>query len=293
MNRSIKISCLPNLNQTKTTMEQPLDYQVHSKENTYFIIKVIAAIGGYLLIFQLIRLAFTTREAMAFLPLLIYVVLIIIYLFLRLGVMIGYLKGNAIKVSNHQFPEIYKIVIEQSNLLRLKTIPDVYLLQNGGILNAFATRFFGSDYVVIYSNILEEAFEDNIETVKFIIGHELGHVKRKHMLKSVWLFPSFFIPFLNSAYSRACEYTCDNIGAALSNNGARPGLLLLASGKKLWKKVNPQAFIDQEQYEGGFWFWFAEKVSSHPRLTKRIGRFWTAEDMITEGGELEVSPVIA
>ncbi|HEY0769843.1 MAG TPA: M48 family metallopeptidase [Sphingobacteriaceae bacterium] len=274
-------------------MEQPLEYEIHAKENTYFIIKVIAAICGYLFIFQLIRLAFTTREAIAFLPLLIYVALILIYLFFRLGVMIGYLKGNAVKVSKHQFPEIYEIVVEQSNLLGLKTIPDVYLLQNGGILNAFATRFFGSDYVVIYSDVLEEAFEDNIETVRFILGHELGHVKRKHMLKSIWLFPSFFIPFLNSAYSRACEYTCDNIGAALSNNGARPGLLLLASGKKLWKKVNTQAYIDQEYYEGGFWFWFAEKVSSHPRLTKRIGRFWNAEEMNAERKLQEVSTVIA
>lgn len=254
-------------------MNQKVQYTIHPKEKVYFIIRIVAALCGYLAIAALINLAFTEEKAVVFLPMAMYVILILLYLFFRLGILIGYLKGNAVAITENQFPEIYRIIVEQSNLLGLKYIPQVYLLQNGGVLNAFATRFFGSNYVVIYSDVLEEAFEDNIETVKFIIGHELGHIKRKHMIKSLWLFPSFIIPFLSSAYSRACEYTCDNIGAALSPEGARPGLLLLVSGKRLWKKVNIQAFIEQEYHSSGFWFWFAEKVSSHPRLTKRIERF--------------------
>src|SRR5690606_14374038 len=189
---------------------EPVEYQVHPKEKIYFAIKVLAAILGYTLLFFLFRQFFISPEGIGFLPLAIYLCLILLYLFFRMGILIGYLKGNAVEVSEKQFPEIYSIVVEQSNRLGLKYLPYVYLLQNGGVLNAFATRFFGANYVVIYSDVLEEAFEDNIETVRFIIGHELGHVKRMHMAKSVWLFPSFIIPFLNSAYSRACEYTCDN-----------------------------------------------------------------------------------
>jgi Zn-dependent protease with chaperone function len=146
-------------------------------------------------------------------------------------------------------------------------------MQNGGILNAFATAFMGSNYIVIYSEIAEEAYQNNQETVEFIIGHELGHIKRKHMLKSLLLFPSFIIPFLNTAYSRACEYTCDSIGASLAPKGVKSGLILLASGKNIWKRVNIDKFIEQESTESGFWFWFAEKTASHPRLTKRIIQF--------------------
>jgi Zn-dependent protease with chaperone function len=261
-------------------MQSEFRYEIHPKEKIYFVIKVIAAVCGYILLFSLITLMFSSANVVGFLPLLFYIVIIVLYLFFRLGILTGYLKGNAVLVSKFQFPEIYEIVIEQSALLGLKEIPAVYLMQNGGVLNAFATRFFGSNYVVIYSDVLEEAFEDNIETVRFIIGHELGHIKRNHMLKSVWLFPSFFIPFLNSAYSRSCEYTCDNIGVALSPKGAIPGLLLLTSGKRLWRKVNTSAFLDQEHYSSGFWFWFSEKVSSHPRLTKRIGRMRSAEENV-------------
>jgi Zn-dependent protease with chaperone function len=275
-------------------MESNLIYEVHPKEKIYFVIKVILAVCGYLLLFSLVKLIYTQGNAVAFFPILFYIVLILLYLFFRLGILTGYLQGNAVLVSKNQFPDIYQVVVEQSTSLGLKMIPSVYLLQNGGILNAFATRFFGSNYIVIYSDVLEEAFEDNIETVRFIIGHELGHIKRNHMTKNLWLFPSFFIPFLNSAYSRACEYSCDNIGAALSPKGARSGLLLLASGKKLWKKVNTEAFLDQERYsDGGFWFWFSEKVSSHPRLTKRIGRLQSSEVANTEIRQPEVSTLVA
>ena len=261
-------------------MQNALDYEVHPKETFYFVLKTIAAVAGYGLIYLLIDMVLSNqRVAAAFAPLSFYVVLIILYLVFRLGLLTGYLKGNAIKLSRRQFPEIYQIVKEQSELLELKNIPDVYIMQNGGALNAFAMRFFGANYVVLYSDIVEEALSEDLNVLKFIIGHELGHVKRKHMTKCVWLFPAFFIPFLNSAYSRACEYTCDNIGHALCPEGVKPGLLILASGQKIWKQVNQQAFLNQEFEEDGFWFWFAEKVSTHPRLTKRLGRF---EGMLIE-----------
>ncbi len=215
----------------------------------------------------------SSEKSAMFIPFVIYAVLIIIYLFFRLGLLIGHIKGNAIKVTKSQFQNLHTILLAQCKSLEIDNMPDLYIMQNGGILNAFATAFMGSNYIVLYSEIAEEAYQDNIETVEFIIGHELGHIKRKHMLKSLLLFPSFIVPFLNSAYSRACEYSCDRIGASLSPKEVKSGLILLASGKNIWKKVNIEKFIEQETTAGGFWFWFAEKTASHPRLTKRIIQF--------------------
>lgn len=250
-----------------------LGYKIEPKENIYFTLKVISGLVGYWLFYVIIKLIFSNENYLTFVPLLVYIPIIIAFLFLRLGLLIGYLKGNSVKVTDKQFSDINEIVKEQSEKLEIQNVPDVYILQNGGLLNAFATRFIGNNYIVLYSDILDEAYENNYDSLEFIIGHELGHIKRKHMVKSLIFFPSFIIPFLNSAYSRACEYTCDSIGSSLKPTGAQPGILILAAGKKIWEKVNIDEFIKQEKSEIGFWSWFAEKVSTHPKMTKRIMRF--------------------
>jgi Zn-dependent protease with chaperone function len=250
-----------------------ISYKINSKETLYFYIKLFISIGLYAALFYGIAKIASTDIQPQFMVIFFYAALIIFFLALRLGLLIGYLRGNAVKINDNQLPDIYEIVKKQSALLGLAKVPQVYLMQAGGLLNAFATRFMGTNYVVIYSDVLEEAYENNLQTVEFIIGHELGHVKRKHVLKRLLLFPSAIIPFLGAAYSRACEYTCDSIGAALSPKGARNGLLLLASGKRLYKKINTERFMHQAYSEDGFWSWFAEKASTHPMLSKRLSQF--------------------
>ena len=253
-------------------MEQ-IDYKVHPKENIYFTVKLLVCLIIYPAMGYGLYLLYNMEIPLQAQIFLMYAFFIMLFLVMRMGLFIGYLKGNAVKINEQQLPEVYEIVKRQSQALNMPHAPQVYLMQAGGLLNAFATRFMGTNYVVIYSDILSEAFENNIQAVEFIIGHELGHVKRKHILKRMLLFPSFVIPFLNSAYSRACEYTCDNIGATLSPKGVRNGLLILASGNKLYSRVNAERYMLQSNTEDGFWPWFSEKVSSHPRLASRILKY--------------------
>jgi Zn-dependent protease with chaperone function len=256
-------------------MSPSIEYHVNPKENFYFYLRLIVSLGLYYLIYWLVALAAETdaRAMTALLPICLYVLLFIIYLFFRFGVLVGFLKGNAIRLNRNQFPEIYKEVVRQCEMLGIKNEPAVFILQSGGILNAFAASFLGRNYIVLYSEVVETALEQDKNILEFIIGHELGHIKRRHMLWKLLFFPSWLVPFLASAYSRACEYTCDNIGHALSPAGTTGGLLLLASGKSIYKKVNLNEFIAQRNSEDGFWCWLAEKVSSHPHLVKRINAF--------------------
>ena len=249
-----------------------MNYQVHFKENLYFVIKLAVSVVAYLAIAALIVFAAagTIQELTALITIMCYVGLFLLYLLIRHGILIGFLKGNAVRVSDNQFPALYEIAKSQSEKLGLSRVPSIYVLQAGGLLNAFATRSFGRDFVVIYTDILETAFEQGNKALEFIVGHELGHIKRRHSTKHILLFPSFIIPFLNPAYSRACEYTCDRIGHALCPEGSTAGMLVLAAGKRLHAKVNVDAFLDSSRGERGFWKWFAEIVSSHPNLPKRI-----------------------
>lgn len=274
-------------------MNSKIDYQVNSKENLYYLIRLITSMGLYAIIIWLVveSLDAESTAAATVFVLFFYFALIVVYLFMRFGVIIGHLKGNAIKITKDQFPDIYQIVSRQSELLGLDYIPSVYLLQSDGVMNAFASRFLGSNYIVLYSEIVEISNSQDKNILEFIIGHELGHIKRNHMVKKLLLFPSYLIPFLGSAYSRACEYTCDNIGYALCPEGAKSGILLLASGKNLYKKVNIKEFISQDYNEDGFWTWFAEKVSSHPNLTKRLASHVTEKDLAIKI-ELKSTPVL-
>jgi len=253
-------------------METQTGYQVNKKENFYFVIKLVVSVIFYgILLKYIISGFFDFNPANIVLyGIMGYVALILLLLFFRLGVILGYIRGNAVKVSSKQFPDIYQTVEKQSAMLELKNIPTVYILQSGGLLNAYAMRFAGNNYIVLYSEIVESAYEQDKSILDFIIGHELGHIKRKHMLKNLLLFPGNIIPFLGLAYSRACEYTCDAIGHCVAPSGLQGGLLILASGRSIYKRVNVSEYLLQAQSGGGFWKWFAEKASTHPNLSKRL-----------------------
>jgi len=280
-------------------MSSQIEFKIHPKENIYFAIKVVMALIIYCSLIGILTIEGKPETIALKTVFIFYGILILSYVFFRLGIFIGYLKGNAIKVSPLQFPDIFDIANKQSERLGLSHVPDVYIMQSGGILNAFATRFFGTNYIVLYSEVVEAAFEKDKLMLEFIIGHELGHVKRKHLLKRILLFPAVIVPFLGPAYSRACEYTCDNIGYALCPKGAKNGLLLLVSGRGLFSKVNVREYTNQSFSEDGFWHWFAEKVSSHPHITKRLLKFpelpqtepqWKSRELIVEEPKIVATP---
>ena len=154
----------------------------------------------------------------------------------------------------------------------MKVVPDIYVVESAGALNAFATRFFGRNMVVLYSDFFDLINSTDNEELSFIIAHELAHIKRKHFTKQMLILPAMWIPFLSEAYSRECEYTCDRIAANYINNSeaAMNGLTMLAIGKSLFKKVNRNEYLMQSSQEKGFFIWLAEKISTHPPLPKRI-----------------------
>ncbi len=249
-------------------------YQIERKERVYFAIKIafsIFFIAAYV-IFSLIAPDLIVGIISTYLlQIAIYILLI---RFFRAGFIKGYLKNNAVLINKRQLPEINAIVKEYSETLSLKKVPKVFVLESGGQLNAFAARLQTKNYVVIYSDLLEEFYNGNEDTIRFVIAHELGHIKQKHLLKSSLTFPSALVPFLNLAYSRACEYTCDNIGAFFSESGAQKGIVTLAAGKQLNKMINKEEFINQIDIESGFWSWFTERLSTHPNLNKRLQKVY-------------------
>lgn len=209
------------------------------------------------------------------------------------GLALGRVRGNSVRVSERQFPQLHRLAAAHTRRLGMERVPDIYLMQSGGILNAFATRFLGRDFVIIYSDVLELALAQGEAAVGFIVGHELGHVWRGH-LKYRWLTaPGRLFPYLGPAYSRACEYTCDRIGAFCQPEGAISGLLALAAGKQLHTHVDVREFAAQAETDKGFWVRRAEIMSSHPRLPKRVAALLKAGVAIPVRSQLTLTSAAA
>jgi Zn-dependent protease with chaperone function len=186
------------------------------------------------------------------------------------GLALGRVRGNAVRVSERQFPQLHRQAAAHARRLGLERVPDIYVMEAGGLLNAFATRFLGRDFVILYSDVLELALAQGEAAVGFIVGHELAHIWRGH-LKHRWLTtPGRLFPYLGPAYSRACEYTCDRIGAFCQPDGAIAGLLVLAAGKQLHAHVDVREYAAQAVSDQSFWTRRAEILSSHPHLPKRV-----------------------
>ena len=199
----------------------------------------------------------------------LYLLIIILFILFQKIYLIAHMKGNGINVSQNQFREVYDLYITMCNELGVKKVPKLFIIQEGGLLNAFAIRFSGSNYIAIYSDVFE-MIEHDIDILKFIIGHELGHIKRMHMSKRFWTILSSIVPCLSAAYSRSCEFTCDNIGFSVTRADSKRALLLLAAGKKLYKQVDPNTYLVDAKINNTLSVKIMELFMSHPYLPKRI-----------------------
>lgn len=233
---------------------------IHKGEKKYFILSLIASIIIYL------SLAFCAKEGLAFL-----LFLFVFFLFYN-GIILALIRLNGVLIGPNQFPEVYDRVEEVCELLHINKVPDIYVIQSGGVLNAFATKFARKNMIVIYSEIFDLINSDDKEVLTFVIAHELAHIKCKHIVKQSIILPAMLIPSLGKAYSRACEYTCDRIAANCISNleAALDGLTLLAMGKTLYKKVNRNEYLLQSSMEKGLFVTLAENSSTHPSLPRRI-----------------------
>jgi Zn-dependent protease with chaperone function len=250
-----------------TSSSQPLDLEplVHPKEKLYFGLCVIVSIAIYLFVASLILEGGPSSGVIVF-----YLILGFAGYFLVHGLFLGHVRGNGVRVSERQFPELNAMAERHCRRLGIDETPAIFVLQSGGLLNAFATRFLGRNFVVLYSDVLALANQKGEKAVSFVVGHELGHVRRKHMTRRALLYPAMMLPFLGGAYSRGCEYTCDRFGNALEPEGGVDGLLVLAAGRDLYNQVNADEFMKQRETESGFFVRFAEILSTHPTLPKRV-----------------------
>ncbi|MDE1170569.1 MAG: M48 family metalloprotease [Verrucomicrobium sp.] len=201
-----------------------------------------------------------------------------VFLWFVNGLLVSHLKSGAVRVTERQLPELYASFRAACAALGQREEPEFYVLQGNGILNAFATRHAGRDFVVVYSGLLEALGHDTPE-IRFLIGHEIGHIRRSHLSKRILLLPGQLVALLYRAYHRACEATCDRFGALAAGEtaGSVRAMLVMAAGRETAPRIDSVVFAEQYRARRGFFVSWHELALGYPTLSRRVSLLFGTE----------------
>ena len=203
---------------------------------------------------------------------LLLVPLIPIILWVGRAMLYAKLRATAVQMSPTQFPEGYRMVVEAARQFGMRRVPDAYVIMGNGQINAFAAGHGYRRFVVVHSDMFEIGGRTrDPEALRFVIGHEVGHLAAGHisMLRLLFVTLGLNVPLLGKALVRAQEYTADNHGYSYAPAGV-PGVVgVLSGGKYLGAEVNTHALADRATREKGLWLHMAVWRSTHPVITWR------------------------
>jgi Zn-dependent protease with chaperone function len=183
-------------------------------------------------------------------------------------------RSMSVRITEKTYPEIYAIVEEYAQKLGMKRVPKVYMVQGDGMLNAFSAFIPFRQYIEVYADLLEVAYREyhDMDTIRFIIAHEMSHIYFKHATMHYYynIMFSQLIPILGPTFSRAREYSCDRLAQLLSGSDGVEAILALVAGKHLYKQVDKIDYVQHALSVKGLFVFCYNLVSSHPVMTKRV-----------------------
>jgi Zn-dependent protease with chaperone function len=166
--------------------------------------------------------------------------------------------ASGVKVSDRQFPHIHEMLRDGAYILDMETVPELFIVQ-APMVNAMALGT-NDPFIVINSATVDLM---DAEELRFIVGHELGHVLSGHAVYRTMLYNLIMlaqriawmpIGYLGlraiiwglEEWYRKSELSCDRAGllAGQDIDAARRALMKTAGGSRL-AEMNADAFHDQ------------------------------------------------
>lgn len=198
----------------------------------------------------------------------------IISLFIAMYLNFASVKASSLKITQRNFPEIYSLLHSYAYRLGMEKVPEMYIVQQNGVLNAFSSFIFGRQYILVHTEIFEVAYREHkdMNALAFIIAHELSHIYYGHATLHYNL-PILFsqsLPLVGQIASRTREYSCDRLAQRLTNYDGVQAIVMLMVDRHLYPMVDVQDYVDTTINERGFWLWLVNLLASHPILPKRI-----------------------
>lgn len=197
------------------------------------------------------------------------------------------LLRNGVKVTTQNAPQLAQISMDCQARLQPGPV-EVYVLPARS-LNAYTFGFASPKIIVLYSPMLKVMDEDEL---RFVIGHEMGHVGLGHAWLNTLMGGLSGVPagfagavILNLVFrgwNRACEYSSDRAGLLACGSLVKSisALAQLEVGDLNTHTELQQALTMLEQQDESLSGNLGEVFSTHPMIIKRIRELqkWAASD---------------
>ncbi|ADL58455.1 M48 family metalloprotease [Methanothermobacter marburgensis] len=229
--------------------------------------------------------------------------------------------GSYIKANENHFSEVHDILVDVCNTLHLKKIPELYIEWDYRVNG----RTIGSEnpIIILKSGAIDLLTEDEL---RYVIGHEVGHIKSGHMLYHIM---AEVIPIAGDIigtatlgigglistglelallyWNRMSEFTADRAGLlACQNEDAAINAMIKMAGapKTFFDRIDRDQFIEQAREFKGYDYDNLDKVgktvlimgSTHPWTVMRASEIldWVESGAYSEiiekhtGSQLEI-----
>lgn len=174
------------------------------------------------------------------------------------------LLANGQRVTSSSHPRLYKLFWTAAQILKMPTVPELYIAHFMNELNAFTTGSDEKAYIVLSPQIVYQFDEREL---LFVIGHEMGHIQCGHvkynMLARLLLSGASFVPILGSIiqgvagltvqplfnlWSRYSEFSCDRAGLLCCQSREAALRACVKMSGQPWDQYNSirtRALVDQ------------------------------------------------
>src|SRR5687768_15001810 len=190
------------------------------------------------------------------------------------------LLGTAVKVTDQQYPRVWKAAKAAGAALRVQ-VPVIFAAPSSSIkVKCLGTE--DAPHLIVNLDLAEKLDETELIAA---IGHELGHIQNGHILFATALHyltssAAFFVRWVVQpaimtlqAWSRRAEVTCDRAAllAVRDLDKTLTAMVKLELGLEKGSAFNAEEYLKSiaEHKKGGF-SRFAEMFRSHPYVPKRV-----------------------
>lgn len=187
-------------------------------------------------------------------------------------------ESNAVRVTEHQFPELHAILVDQCRRIGREDIPELYVATGTEEWTTAHSIFTGRSCIVLSSELAPREYREFLDAFAFLIGWSLGRLELGHTawVRQLLLSYVLFTNWGKGPLRKVCTRSCDRYAAFLAPEGVR-GLLIQACGRELLPSLDFKAYVEHAMQVPAFRARIANLKKQQPPLVLRINELYEAK----------------